>query len=400
MRRSTVGGIHAGTLWSGHHPVCDCTLHPMTVTNVGAVTRSFDARRCRRAVHRTVAAAALLVLSATSLQELHAQSLLERTTNLSGGWVGPAGLVHFHFVHRFNQSGRPARQVQNRPTFLAAYTTPWELLAGVHYATRSALVAGVPNEWEVFLRGRPLRQPLGIPAEVGAQVGYNAAARSLDSELSAARDLGPLRGLLAVRWLTRDARTERAAGALAIGGLGRLHEHVAIGADVGRRWVRGEDADESRLAWGAGVHVRLPGTPHTLALQMTNTDATTLHAASRGHDIIRWGFEFTVPLTTARYVPGRTPLATAAAAVATDTVVRVALHNLAFQPATLRIKAGTTVEWHNRDPLEHTVTAEDGSWDSGPIEPDAVWRNRFPRAGRYVIVCTPHPFMRAEVIVE
>lgn len=344
----------------------------------------------------------VLLLGVAAGDRVSAQSLLERTANVTGGWVGAAGMVHFHFVHRFNQSGAPARQVQNRPTFLLAYSTPWDLLVGAQYATRSALVAGVPNEWEVFLRRRPLRQPLGLPADIGVQVGYNAAAESLDSEISAVRAIGPLRALLGVRWFTSDARTGGAAAAVAAGGMLRLHEHISVGGDVGRRWTRDDDTDDdSRVAWGAGVHLRLPGTPHTLALQATNTDATTLHAASRASRFVRWGFEFTVPITTARYLPGRNRAATAASTgLASDTIVRVALRNLAFEPAELHVRAGTTIEWHNQDPLDHTVTAEDGSWDSGSIAPDGVWRNRFPRPGRYVIVCTPHPFMRAEVVVE
>jgi plastocyanin len=336
-----------------------------------------------------------------------AQSALERTPNLSAGWVGTPGQGHFHFVHRFNHTGAPARQVQNRPTFLLAYATPWHVLAGVRYATRSSLAAGVPNEWELFLRHRPIRRPLGFPADLGLHVGYNAAARSADSELSVVRQAGPATGVLAVRWLGRDADSGVGAASASLGAVLALGSHVALSGDAGRRWTRDSGRDPAapgRAAWGAGLALRLPGTPHTLSVHASNVDATTLHAASRAGDRVRWGFEFTVPITVARYLPRRSASPgteeTGRAGATPDTVVRVTLANLRFEPARIEVLRGSVVVWHNEDPLEHTVTAADGSWDSGPIPPGGVWRNRFGTPGRYIVICTPHPFMTAEVIVR
>jgi plastocyanin len=58
------------------------------------------------------------------------------------------------------------------------------------------------------------------------------------------------------------------------------------------------------------------------------------------------------------------------------------------------------VEWKNDDPLAHTVTADDGSWDSGLIQPGATWRRTFDRPGTYPFHCTPHPFMKGVVVVR
>jgi plastocyanin len=337
---------------------------------------------------RCCGAAALAALLLTA--PLAGQSTLERTPNLSGGWVGGVNVISFNFVHRFNQSGSPQRQVQSRPTFLLGYTLPLEALLGVSYTTRSALTAGVPNEWQPFARVRPSVRGVSV----GLEAAWNEAARSFDGEISLSRALGPIRPLVAGRVLSSDAGADYAAFALAGGAVIRLHEHIALAADAGRRW---SDADDDRVFWGAGLQLRIPQTPHTLSLQATNTDAATLQAASRASGVTRWGFEFTIPFTPSRYFGSR---ASAAHAAAADTGAVVTMRTLQFSPARLRVPAGTRVEWHNEDPLDHTVTAADGSWDSGSIAPGTMWSRVFETPGTYQIVCTPHPFMKMEVIVE
>ena len=64
--------------------------------------------------------------------QLTAQSVLERTPNLPGAWVGGPGTLHFNFLHRFDASGPPTRRVTNSPTFLAAYSAGGYGLVGVH----------------------------------------------------------------------------------------------------------------------------------------------------------------------------------------------------------------------------------------------------------------------------
>ena len=76
------------------------------------------------------------------------------------------------------------------------------------------------------------------------------------------------------------------------------------------------------------------------------------------------------------------------------------MRSLAFVPNRLGVSAGATVEWTNRDEVVHTITADDGSWDSGPIQPGATWRRTFDRAGEFAFHCTPHPFMVGRVVVQ
>jgi plastocyanin len=71
-----------------------------------------------------------------------------------------------------------------------------------------------------------------------------------------------------------------------------------------------------------------------------------------------------------------------------------------YAPGTIRIRAGETVEWINDDAVVHTVTAENGAFDSRGIQPGGTWRARFDEAGIYPYYCGPHPFMKGVVVVD
>jgi len=78
--------------------------------------------------------------------------------------------------------------------------------------------------------------------------------------------------------------------------------------------------------------------------------------------------------------------------------------SFAFSPATLTIKAGTTVTWKNNTSVSHTVTSDDGkSFDSGtsnPIAAGATFSFTFTKTGTYAYHCEIHPFMKATIIVQ
>ena len=81
-------------------------------------------------------------------------------------------------------------------------------------------------------------------------------------------------------------------------------------------------------------------------------------------------------------------------------MVGVHIRGMAFHDQRVEVRAGTTVEWHNDDPLGHTVTADDGSFTSPLIAPGQAWRHSFDRPGTYSFHCTPHPFMTGVVVVR
>jgi plastocyanin len=317
------------------------------------------------------------------------QSVLERPPNLSGGWLGGRGTLQFNFVHRFGVGDAPLRKVTNSPTFLLAYQLPVPLLIGFNYATSSDIAAAFPNEWEVFARyGR---------SGVALQAGYNQAAGSVDAELTAVRSVGRLRLMAVGRGLSNGYHTDTTRYAVGGGATLRLHRWVALAGDV--TTLINKRAGE-RVAWGAGLQLAIPYSPHTLSLQVTNTNTATLQGASRGIDRVRGGFEFTIPFTLSRYFGKRRETAqNGTASEPTGPVTRAEMRTMTFAPNRIEIAAGTTVTWTNNDPLIHTITADDKSWDSGAIEPGQTWSHTFTQPGEHSFHCTPHPFMKGVVVV-
>lgn len=75
------------------------------------------------------------------------------------------------------------------------------------------------------------------------------------------------------------------------------------------------------------------------------------------------------------------------------------LTNWHFDPAQLTVPAGSTVVWHNRGIEEHSVTADDKSFDSGYKKPGTDFQRAFPKPGKYAYHCAPHPWMKGVIQV-
>jgi hypothetical protein len=214
---------------------------------------------------------AVFVIALAGAVPAGAQSVLDRTPNVSDGWTGAPNSIHFNFLHRFNQSGAPRHLVTNRPTFTAAYSPRLPLLVGIAYGTRSDIVARVPNEWELFARFGALRQDAGAPFDASATAAWNEAARSFDGEMILARRQGPLRLIAAGRLLGSAFDSGETRFALAGGGTLRLTRWIALAGDYGT--IIDTDVD---AAWGAALQVAVPYTPHSISLQATNTNTATI----------------------------------------------------------------------------------------------------------------------------
>ena len=321
------------------------------------------------------------------------QSVLDRPPNLSGGWLGTSGTLQFNFVHRFGVGDAPTRKVTNSPTFLLSYKLPAPLLLGFNYATSSDIAAAFPNEWEFFARyGR---------GGIALQGGYNQAAERFDGELTLRRTFGSLRAMAVGRVLSNGYASDTTRYAVGGGATVRLNRWFALAGDVASLLDRrmGEE-----LAWGAGLQIEIPYTPHSLSLQVTNTNTATLQGVSRGLDRVRGGFESTTPFPLSGYFGGKKPAAGGAAAGAAAAPgaagTAVEMKGVAFLPNRIEVTAGATVTWTNNDPLAHSVTADDNSWDSGLIDPGKAFSRTFTQPGEYAVHCTPHPFMKAVIVVR
>jgi plastocyanin len=95
--------------------------------------------------------------------------------------------------------------------------------------------------------------------------------------------------------------------------------------------------------------------------------------------------------------PGRV-----AAGSGAPNVVTVEIRNFAFDPATVTVHPGDTVEWKNEDNAPHTATADTPKpgFDSGVVQPGAAWRYDAREKGTYNYICTIHPYMKGKLIVQ
>jgi plastocyanin len=91
-----------------------------------------------------------------------------------------------------------------------------------------------------------------------------------------------------------------------------------------------------------------------------------------------------------------TPVAASDTPVATNTV---SIKNFGFSPATISVTAGSTVEWTNKDSVQHDVTFAGGSIVSTVLNHNDTFSHTFLTPGTYHYICSIHPFMHGTVIV-
>ncbi len=95
------------------------------------------------------------------------------------------------------------------------------------------------------------------------------------------------------------------------------------------------------------------------------------------------------------------PAATSASpAPAPVPATAVVIREFAFVPESLTVAAGATVTVDNQDGANHTVTATDGSFDTGNIPGHATSTFTAPtKPGSYPYKCAIHPFMTGTLTV-
>ena len=78
----------------------------------------------------------------------------------------------------------------------------------------------------------------------------------------------------------------------------------------------------------------------------------------------------------------------------------ITIANFRFSPDPLVVKAGTPIAVTNADGTAHTVTAKDGSFDTGDLAGGAHGTITIGRAGTYDYYCNIHNYMTGRIEVR
>lgn len=78
----------------------------------------------------------------------------------------------------------------------------------------------------------------------------------------------------------------------------------------------------------------------------------------------------------------------------------VEIREFRFEPSNLVVSAGDTIRWINRDPVPHTATARDTTWDSGRIAAGGEWQMVATASRTADYFCVYHPTMTGTVRVQ
>lgn len=103
----------------------------------------------------------------------------------------------------------------------------------------------------------------------------------------------------------------------------------------------------------------------------------------------RWGLGIVMVLVAVAGPP---------AALAADHSVTI--QGFAFRPDRLEIAVGDSVTWQNLDGPPHTVTAEDGSFDSGTLNTTDTFTHTFNAPGEFPYICEFHSNMHGTILVR
>ncbi|HXQ84479.1 MAG TPA: cupredoxin family copper-binding protein [Xanthobacteraceae bacterium] len=79
----------------------------------------------------------------------------------------------------------------------------------------------------------------------------------------------------------------------------------------------------------------------------------------------------------------------------------VSIDNFTFGPASLTVKAGTTVTWTNKDDIPHGIAATNNAFTrSQAMDTDDSYSFTFTTPGTYQYFCYIHPHMVGTIVVQ
>lgn len=137
-------------------------------------------------------------------------------------------------------------------------------------------------------------------------------------------------------------------------------------------------------------------TPRPILISSTNTPGPQRPALDSGPAVPN--STVATPFATSTVAAGA---ASAGGPVASPTPTnQLRIQDFSFAPPTLGTTAGTKLTWTNSGPSNHTVTANDGSFDSGTIQLNGSFSFTPTKAGTYAYHCSIHPTMTGTLVVS
>jgi plastocyanin len=99
------------------------------------------------------------------------------------------------------------------------------------------------------------------------------------------------------------------------------------------------------------------------------------------------------------------PAASTSGGKAAGGATKVQMKNIQFDPQTVTVKKGSTVQWSNEDSVNHDVTKVSGpgpkfSSGSGNLASGDSYQQTFEAAGTIKYRCTIHPGMTGTIVVK
>ena len=88
-------------------------------------------------------------------------------------------------------------------------------------------------------------------------------------------------------------------------------------------------------------------------------------------------------------------------AQAEESAISISIDNFSFTPATLTVRAGTTVTWTNKDDIPHGIASSNKAFArSKALDTDDSYSFTFTTPGTYQYFCYLHPHMVGSIVVE
>lgn len=150
---------------------------------------------------------------------------------------------------------------------------------------------------------------------------------------------------------------------------------------------------DEHTATGSAFHTGLIDTGQTATVTFetpgTYAFGCIIHPEMRGTIAVR---------DASGVVPSPAPPASAPPAVAA--IEEVAIIDFGFEPTEAVVAVGAAIAWTVTQASPHTVTADDGSFDSGILDVGGRFEHTFLEPGTFGYVCRLHSQMQGTVVVD